>query len=173
VEAEWPAGRVRVSSYLGAARLPDEIPGRVRCLVSDGDSVLVTWDINGNADCLPGGGAEPGETVFETAYREVWEETAWHIDPARIEVLGWMHIETFATPDPNFPFPHPDAFMTVVHAVPVRAEDEQATWTDVDGYIARSAFVHVASLPDAIRSSPIHAPYLDAVFGDRWRTPQA
>jgi 8-oxo-dGTP pyrophosphatase MutT (NUDIX family) len=130
----------------------------------------VTWDINGNADCLPGGGAEPGETVAETAYREVWEETAWHIDPARIHVLGWMHIESFAAADPNFPFPHPDAFMTVVHALPVRAEDTHATWSDVDGFIARSAFVDLNSLPEAILKSPLHAPYLDIVFGDRWRT---
>lgn len=107
VEAEWPAGRVRVSAYLGEAQLPNEIPGRVRCLVSKDDSVLVTWDINGNADCLPAGGAEPGEMIAETAYREVWEETAWHIDPASVRVLGWLHIESFAKPDPERPFPHP------------------------------------------------------------------
>ncbi len=170
VEAEWPAGRVRVTAYLGDADLPDEIPGRVRCLVTDRDSVLVTWDINGKADCLPGGGTEPGETLVEAACREVWEETAWHIDPTRIRVLGWLHIESLATPDPNFPFPHPDGFMTVVHALPVKADAGQATWTDVDGFIARSAFVRCHELPDAIRASAIHVPYLDAVFGDQWRS---
>lgn len=170
IEAEWPAGRVRVSAYLGEAQLPDEIPGRVRCLVSASDSVLVTWDINGNADCLPGGGAEPGETIAQTAYREVWEETGWHIDPGSLRVLGWLHIESFARPDPAWPFPHPDGFMTVVHAVPVRADADQATWSDVDGFIARSAFVDIDDLPETVRTSAIHAPYLDAVFGSRWRS---
>lgn len=168
-EAEWPAGRVKVSAYLGGAELPTEIPGRVRCLVSAEDSVLVAWDVNGNVDCLPGGGTEPGETIAETAYREVWEETAWHIDPASVQVLGWLHIESLVPPDPDHPFPHPDGFMTVVHAVPVRADDEQARWTDVDGFIARSAFVNLDQLPATLRSSSIHLPYLDAVFGSRWR----
>ena len=167
LEAEWPAGRVKVSAYVGAAQLPTEIPGRVRCLVTarDCSEVLVTWDVNGTADCLPGGGAEPGESVAETAYREVWEETGWHIEPASVRVLGWLHIESFAPPDPAHPFPHPDGFMTVVHAVPARADDEHETWTDVEGFIVRSAFVSVRAIPTSLRTSPIHAPYLDAVLG--------
>lgn len=116
VEAQWPAGRLRVSAYLGAAELPGEIPHRVRCLVTRGTEVLVIWDVFGVADCFPGGGAEGEETVAETASREVLEETGWHIDPNTIKVLGWMHVRSYVDPSADHPFPHPDGFMTVVHA---------------------------------------------------------
>lgn len=65
---------MRLSSYQGELDLPTETPGRVRCLVTDSQRVLVTWDARG-PKCLPGGGAKPGETLVETARRAVWEET--------------------------------------------------------------------------------------------------
>jgi 8-oxo-dGTP pyrophosphatase MutT (NUDIX family) len=169
IEADWPAGRVRISTYLGQVDLPTEIPQRVRCLVTEGPTVLVTWDIHGSADCLPGGGAEPGESVCDTARREVWEETAWHIDPDTIRVLGWMHIESFAPPHPDHPFPHPDGFMVVVHARPSHADEDHESWMDIDGFIERSAFLPITELPASIRRSSIHVPFLDAVFGKTWR----
>lgn len=132
--------------------------------------MLVTWDVNGTADCLPGGGAEPGETVANTAAREVWEETGWHIDVSSVRVLGWIHVESLVPPCPDHAFPHPDGFMTVVHSRPSHADDKQPGWQDVHGFIARSTFVPTTELPDSIRSSPIHAPFLDRVFGNAWHS---
>lgn len=169
-ESEWPAGRVRVSAYVGEVALPPEIPGRVRCLVTDGFAMLVTWDLNGIPDCLPGGGADTGESIADTAAREVWEETGWHIDVASIRVLGWMHVESFAGPNPDHLFPHPDVFMPVIHARPSHADDDRPAWADVEGSIARSSFIPISELPASIRSSPIHAPFLALVFGNGWRS---
>ncbi|MDQ3897161.1 MAG: NUDIX hydrolase [Actinomycetota bacterium] len=171
VDAEWPAGAVRVSAYLGAVDLPAEIPGRVRCLVTDGEVVLVTWDANGKPDCFPGGGAEPGESVAETAQREVWEETGWHIDAASIEMLGWIHVESCFEPSSDLPFPHPDGFMTVVRAAPLFAEENQDTWTDVAGWVSRSALVPLRELPLLIEGA-VSCTFLDRALGRRWRVLQ-
>ena len=42
-------------------------------------------------------------------------------------------------------------------------------WEDIEGFVVRSEFLPVARLPDKIRESPIHAPFLDLVFGEKNR----
>jgi 8-oxo-dGTP pyrophosphatase MutT (NUDIX family) len=170
IETTWPSGRLRIAAFLGAVDLPPEIPARVRCLVTDGEQVLVTWNRDGVPDCFPGGGAEPGETTAETAQREVWEETGWHIDVDTIEVLGWIHLEALDEYDPAHGFPHPDSFMTVVRVAPSHADDDRSDeWLDHDGYVQRSRFVALAELPAAIHNDRIAPVFLDAAFGAGWR----
>lgn len=164
VEADWPAGRVRLSAYLGDAELPCEIPGRVRCIVTDPARVLVTWNPNGVPDCLPGGGAHPGETIVDTAAREVWEETGWHIDPDSVDVLGWIHLESLYEFNPALPFSHPDSFMTVVYARLLRGQNHPGGWQDTDGYVVRSEFLAVDEMPVQAKTDPISRLFLDAIF---------
>jgi 8-oxo-dGTP pyrophosphatase MutT (NUDIX family) len=166
IEADWPHGRIRVSAYLGAIDLPSEIPGRVRCFVTDGDRILVTWDADDNPDCFPGGGAEPGETIAETASREVWEETGWRIDVDSIEVIGWIHLESLFDWSDDFPFTHPDSFMTVVRATASHSEGGDEPWVDIDGFIARSAFVTRAELPRRVIDDAISGAFLRSIFDD-------
>lgn len=169
-ELEGRSGRVRLAAYLKPAVLPVEIPNRVRCLVTTfDDRVLVTWDTNGDADCFPGGGAEPGESTAETAAREVWEETGWHIDGANIEVIGWVHLEQLGERDADFRSPHPDGFMTVTRARPSHADERNGDWKDTEGFIVRSEFVALAELPPRIVNDPISTAFLDLTFGDEWR----
>jgi 8-oxo-dGTP pyrophosphatase MutT (NUDIX family) len=168
VEADWPSGLVRLSAYLGVADLPAEIPGRVRCLVTDGESVLVIWDIDGRADCFPGGGIQDGESVALAAEREVWEETGWRIHADCLAVLGWIHIESLGERAPDFRFPYPDAFMTVVHARPSHREEGPEVWTDLERYVVRSQFTALEELPEKIGRDPISTAFLRVVFGDAW-----
>lgn len=167
VEREWPLGPVRLSAYIGACDLPTEIPGRVRCLVADGDRVLMTRDRGGYPDCFPGGGAEPGETLAETAHREVWEETGWHIATDSIEPIGWIHLESLSDWTDDHPFPHPDVFMAVVTASLSHAGSEPHGWVDTDGFVLSSAFVSIRELPEEIWDDPISAAFLEHVFGAR------
>lgn len=169
-EADWPAGRVRLSAYVGSADLPAEIPGRVRCLVTDGSQVLITWDVTGHPDCFPGGGAAHGESAAETARREVLEETGWHVDVDSIEVLGWIHLESFAAWNPDLGFPHPDQFMTVLRAARAQAEPNQQTWIDTEGFVVRSEFVPLGEMPSEIAHSALSRVYLDLIFGTDWHT---
>lgn len=169
VEMDWPAGPVRISAYTGAADLPAEIPGRVRCLVTTpDDQVLVIWDVEGRADCFPGGGIHDGESLARAAEREVWEETGWriHVDP--LPVLGWLHILSLGERDPAWEFPHPDAFMTVVHARPSHRDEGPDVWTDIEGYVVRSEFMSLDDLPERIRRDPISRVFLEAALGDAW-----
>jgi len=163
-DREWSTGPVHLAAYLGAASLPAEIPGRVRVLVNDGDRVLVTWDRFGRPDCFPGGGIEPGESILDAACREVWEETGWHLDRASIVEIGWIHVESTSPPASNFPFPHPDTFMTVVIARPQPRADVPSGWIDVEGFIQRSAFVALSDLPLEVRTDPIAAAFLRTLF---------
>jgi 8-oxo-dGTP pyrophosphatase MutT (NUDIX family) len=171
VERDWPAGRIRLSAYLGACQLPSEIPGRVRCLVTDGEVVLLTRDQHGYPDCFPGGGADDGETIAETARREVWEETGWHIDVDTIAVIGWIHLESLSEPSPDRPFPSPDVFMTVLQVEPSHAEAGHETWIDTEGFILESRFIAVEDLPVEIWADPISASFLGHTFGVGTRVP--
>jgi 8-oxo-dGTP pyrophosphatase MutT (NUDIX family) len=165
VDREWPTGRVRLSAYVGGVTLPTEIPGRTRVLLTDGEKVLVTWDRSGHPDCLPGGGIEPGETPLDAAKREVWEETGWHLDGASVEELGWIHVESMTASAAYLPFPHPDTFMTVFTARPSGREVHPGSWTDVEGFIERSAFVPLAELPPEVQQDPISSVFLGLVLG--------
>jgi 8-oxo-dGTP pyrophosphatase MutT (NUDIX family) len=44
---------------------------------------------------LPGGGVEPGESVPDTAIRELFEETAIRVDPAAISAPNWRRTSTY------------------------------------------------------------------------------
>lgn len=151
---------MRLSAYLGEVDLPTEIPGRVRCLVTDGERVLITWDPRG-PNCLPGGGAKPGETVVETARREVWEETGWWIDPDTVETLGWIHVESLAGTGASNRYPYPDDFHTVVSARPSHPDEGHEEWRDTEGHVDRSEFVPLDSIPAAVLTDPVERTFLD------------
>ncbi|MFG2909438.1 NUDIX hydrolase [Kitasatospora sp. NPDC048286] len=58
--------------------------GSVFLLRSDNDEVGVHWT-------MPGGGLEPGETPWEGARRELWEETGWSdLEPGPL-LCTWEH----------------------------------------------------------------------------------
>jgi hypothetical protein len=99
----------------------------------------------------------------------VWEETGWHVERESLEVLGWVHLEALFDRPEVMRFPHPDSFMSVVRVTPTHCEDDQATWADRDGYVARSAFMPVSGLPLEVAENPVTAVFLDAAFDARWR----
>ncbi len=49
-----------------------------------GGRVLLTRRTDNGQWCLPGGGAEPGESVAEACEREVWEETGLRVRVKRL-----------------------------------------------------------------------------------------
>jgi 8-oxo-dGTP diphosphatase len=49
-------------------------------IIKNNSILLVEYDDNGIHYNLPGGGAEPGETIIEGVIREVFEETAAEVE---------------------------------------------------------------------------------------------
>jgi 8-oxo-dGTP pyrophosphatase MutT (NUDIX family) len=79
----------------------------VRCLVV-ATGGLVRCSNRDGSHLWPGGRREPGESLEQTAIREVLEETGWRLDPHTLQALGWLHFEYLTERPPGWRFPHPD-----------------------------------------------------------------
>ncbi len=129
-----------MTTYLANNAAPDGLVTSARCVVLREGEVLVVTDRDGVRHIVPGGRREPGETLVETAQREVREETG--LDVIRLEQVGVMLYEHL-TPCPRdyrYPYPH---FMQVVFVatalagVDVVCDDE---WAASAGFMdAKSA----------------------------------
>lgn len=88
--AVWAGGALslQIACYLGAEAPPLDAVTSVRCLVFRDGAVLVVRE---RVDChiLPGGRREPGETLEQTARREVLEETGWSL--GALVPLGFLY----------------------------------------------------------------------------------
>lgn len=149
MDETWGMGQpIRMAAYTEPADLPEQITTSVRCLVRVGDQVVVCSNRDGFTHVWPGGRREPGETHAETACREVMEETGWTVDPATLQLLGWLHMETLEPQPADHPFPHPDFLQYVYTGRAAEGPDGRSSdWTDTDGYELSSCLM---SLDEAI-----------------------
>lgn len=71
-------------------------PGVYAVVLSGSDMLLA--EQNGDL-LLPGGGIEPGESMYAALHREVWEETGWRIAPVRrigaFRRYAWLREEKY------------------------------------------------------------------------------
>lgn len=153
VEEQW-SRPMRITAYVGADEIPDDLITSIRVVVLVGDEVVVCTNRDGVSHVLPGGGREPDESCADTACREIHEETGWLLDPDSIEPIGWLHLVNLGDPVP--PFPYPDAVHLIVTA---RATERAAAeWTDTEGYELTS---RLAPLADVAAVDPLCVPYLE------------
>jgi ADP-ribose pyrophosphatase YjhB (NUDIX family) len=133
----WGNGSLplRISTYLGAdIELPDVLVTSVRCVVEARGQIVVCRSPD-ELHALPGGRRERGETYRDTAVREVYEETGWHLDAACLGPLGFVHLELRGSPPPDYAYPHPDAAQLVFGGLArSRAEVRDADWVDPAGW---------------------------------------
>lgn len=146
--ADWPGGmRLRFAAYAGEADLPDDLVVSVRCLVTVAGRVLVCEDAAPSVHVLPGGRREPGETWQQTAQREVMEETGCDVEPASLELLGFIHVRHVTPVPAGHPFPHPDFLQVVMRG---EGTGPPPGWVDSQGWVQRSwlaSFEQARSLP--------------------------
>ncbi|HYD44127.1 MAG TPA: NUDIX domain-containing protein [Phenylobacterium sp.] len=109
-EAAWPlpgGGRLRLRhrTFLAAEHPPEPMASSVRVVVFRRSSVVVVSDrLNDLGHVTPGGRREDGETIEETARREVLEECGWTVGP--LKPFGFHHFHHLdEAPPPDFPFP--------------------------------------------------------------------
>lgn len=143
--------RIATRAYIGFAAVPDVLITSVRCLVRIGTEVIVCTNSDGFSHPWPGGKREPGESFEQTATREVYEETGWHLDAGSLRQLGWLHFLHLRPVADDYRFPHPDFCQVVFTATASRrAVAPDADWTDTDGYEQGSRLM---SVPAAIAAS--------------------
>jgi 8-oxo-dGTP pyrophosphatase MutT (NUDIX family) len=138
--SDWGSIRLQVISYLCADLPPDELITSIRAVVCDSERVLVVRDPE-SEHILPGGRREPDETIEQTLRREVLEETGWQID--RLSLLGVKHFHHL-TPEPaEYPYPYPDFFQLIYHAIPLQYH---ADARESEGYEIDSQLISIVSL---------------------------
>jgi 8-oxo-dGTP pyrophosphatase MutT (NUDIX family) len=147
---EWAVGALQLSAYAGDVELPDELVTSVRCIVTVADRLLVTRTVHGDVSIAPGGRREPGETLEQTAIREVHEETGCALDPDSLERIGFHHFEHLAPVPDGHPFPHPDFLQVVFRG---RAGSAPHGWVDTEGYVTQSWLIDPESAGDLALSA--------------------
>lgn len=167
-DTTWADGTVplRISAYAAPADLPNELVISVRCLVRVDDRIVVCTNADGISHAWPGGRREPGESLIETACREVLEETGWVLDVKSLEHLGWLHLEHRSRPPENHPYPHPD-FLQVVYAgrAHERSGGRDSEWTDTAGYELSSCLMAPDEAYAAVDGDPLSRVFLDLITG--------
>lgn len=147
--ATWGGGLIHLelAYYLTDRVPPVEYVTSVRCLLFNGDSILVERDLDG-VHIVPGGRREEGETLEQTLRREVLEETGWTIDVPRM--LGCLHFHHLSPKPPGYTFQYPDFLQPIFTANAVDYRPDQRAHDD---YVVDAAFrslseAAVLRLPD-------------------------
>jgi 8-oxo-dGTP diphosphatase len=115
----WPWGQQHVEFRLIVA-IPEELVAAVHLVAFDGDRVVLA-QIDGRSWELPGGTREPGESIEETARRELREEAGAELE--RFTPFGgWFCRSDEAAPHRDH-LPHPE-YSHVVALADVRRGSE-------------------------------------------------
>ncbi|MBX3014279.1 MAG: NUDIX domain-containing protein [Caldilineaceae bacterium] len=134
----WPGASFAVQSYLHPLLPPVDFITSVRVVVLRQGEVLVVQDPNGQ-HILPGGRREAGESLAETATREVAEETGWQVSMGPL--LGFKHFTYLTPPTGRAPYP---AFVQIVYVASAVAYRPEAR--EQDGYELGAEFMPLAQV---------------------------
>jgi ADP-ribose pyrophosphatase YjhB (NUDIX family) len=156
----WGVTPLRAAAYPEVPAPPVDVVMSVRVIVEVGDDVVVCTNANGLRHPFPGGRREPGETLAETAVREVHEETGWQLDPDTLAPLGFLHFRYVDPVDPAWlHLPHPDLVHLVYSGTAVgRAADD---WTDTEGFELSSELLARDAALEATAGEPLAWPFLE------------
>lgn len=111
----WANGTLPLRStlYLSESVPPLDVLLSVRCIVFDGDTVLVMRDVD-EQHILPGGRREKGESLEETVRRELFEESGYAV--GELHPLGFVHLHRLLPVPEGDVYPHPDFFWLIRYA---------------------------------------------------------
>lgn len=141
--AVWVNGTVhlQIASYLTSELPPRHLVTSARCIFFQGNKVMVITEPDGKKHPVPGGRCEDGESVAETARREVLEETGWTLDS--LHQIGVIHFQHLTPKPPNHPYAYPH-FLQVVYAA--NALVYQPNDMIYDEYVVSSDFVALTAV---------------------------
>ena len=145
-----------MTTYLANDAAPDGLVTSARCVVLRDGEVLVVTDRDGVMHIVPGGRREPGETLVETARREVREETG--LDLIRLEQIGVMLYEHLTPRPREYSYPYPYFIQVVFVATSPAGADVECD----DEWAASAGFMDVTSAREIVSDS--QRPLLDAAL---------
>lgn len=112
---------------------PDQLTAAAAVFVVDAaGSLLLVHSVVRDAWGAPAGGREPGESVVQTAVREVREETGLRLDPGRLHACGYERL-TFDGEPPPGRWPHRRNYVACFTYALLEVDPAVAPWLeDVD-----------------------------------------
>ena len=147
--AVWANGRfpLQITHYLSQSLPPQPYISSVRAVVFHGDSVLTISGPDGDHYIVPGGRREEGESLAETAHREVLEETGWTIELGTI--LSFTHFHHLSPKPDDYAYPHPD-FLQLIYLA--EAKSLHQSHKIFDQWVAESHFYSLAEAMTRLQS---------------------
>ena len=134
-----------ISAYISniRARIGHDLlllPGVTAVVVNESDEVLLQLRRDSETWAPPSGGVEPGETVADTAIREVYEETGISVEPERV-------VAVLSGRDYTVTYPNGDKLATVTTVFRCRPLSSEAPRVNDDESLEIRYFPRDA-LPD-------------------------
>ncbi|MBP8054525.1 MAG: NUDIX hydrolase [Chloroflexi bacterium] len=133
---------MRLTDHLSDEPPPVAWVTSVRCVVLWRGRVLVVQDPH-HYHILPGGRREPGESLEETACREVLEETGWLVE--QLQLVGFRHFHHREPKPKGYPFLYPDFIQVVYSGLAV---EFRPAAKEVNGFELGSTMRHLSDLTD-------------------------
>lgn len=161
IDVTWREWAMTHSLYLTDRPPPTDLVTSTRCVVTDGERVLVCETPNG-CHVVPGGRREVGETWEETARREVQEETGYTVAEMEQVAVLLIHMNNERHPDPEQMYPYPDAFWVIYRAEPLTWPADG--WADTQGWELSSAMHPVGEVLRRDDLEPVHRALIQAIF---------
>jgi 8-oxo-dGTP pyrophosphatase MutT (NUDIX family) len=160
---------IEAAAYLGPVTIPDELVTSIRCMVRVGEQIVVC-DTPDGSHPWPGGRRAPGESHWETARREVHEETGWLIEPAPFKLMGWLHLHHRQEQPENSEYPHPDLVQLVYQARSLRRDGgRQVDWQDTEGWESASRLLSLSEARQEVEPGTLGQVFLDALTAEDLR----
>lgn len=147
----------RVVSYFTGEIPPLEFVTSTRSMLLKDNQVLVVRNADGR-HIVPGGKREGEESLTETLYREVLEETGWQIDTP--EMLGVWHFHHLKPMPPDYPYPYPDFLHLIYQARAVKFVPEAKK---TDDYELECRFMPIDAAMQIIINQPNQMKFLKLV----------
>lgn len=163
LDVVWGVTALRAAAYPGAPEPPTDVVMSVRVIVQVDHRIVVCTNTNGARHPFPGGRRERGETIVETAVREVHEETGWEVDPTSLVPQGWLHFCLVEPVEPGWAhLPHPDlVHLVFTGTVLGRAADD---WTDTEGFEVSSALLTLDDALEVTAGDAMARPFLERLL---------
>jgi ADP-ribose pyrophosphatase YjhB (NUDIX family) len=159
---------IEAAAYLGPVNVPDELVTSIRCMVRVGEHIVVC-DTPDGPHPWPGGRRIQGESHWQTARREVHEETGWLLEPTPFTLVGWLHLHHREERPESSQYPHPDLVQLIYKArASQRDGGRQVDWRDTEGWESGSRLLSLSEARQQVEPGTLAPIFLDVLMAEEF-----